>query len=112
MNVCFRKKVFIDCSSPKDADTLIQIVYNECSSTAFYIGDVCHCWDEAMKKANEDIEYDDNGYPTNIPEDVSEWANKLQNLCAELVQLEETFNTLDALCADINSNGWSKHWSL
>ena len=84
---------------------------------------------KAMKKVNEGIEYDDNGYPTNIPEDVSEWANKLQNLCAELVQLkgkyrlqgqwdelleqlEEAFNTLDALCADINSNGWAKHWSL
>ena len=75
------------------------------------------------------IEYDGNGYPTNIPEDVSEWANKLQNLCSELVQLkgkyrlqgqwdelleqlEEAFNTLDAPCADINSNGLAKHWSL
>ena len=34
------KKVFIDCSSPKDADILIEIGYTKDSATSFYIGDV------------------------------------------------------------------------
>lgn len=77
----------------------------------------------------EDLEYDENGYPTNMPDDVSEWAHKLQNLCSELVQLkgkyrfdeqwdelfkqlEEVFNTLDGICGDLNSYGMASHWSL
>ena len=32
--------VFIDCSSPKDADILIEIGYTEDSATSFYIGNV------------------------------------------------------------------------
>ena len=34
------KNVFIDCSSPKDADILIEIWYTEDSATSFYIGNV------------------------------------------------------------------------
>lgn len=34
------KNVFIDCSSPKDADILIEIRYTEDSATSFYIGNV------------------------------------------------------------------------
>lgn len=34
------KNVFIDCSSPKDADILIEIGYTKDSATSFYIGDV------------------------------------------------------------------------
>lgn len=34
------KNVFIDCSSPKDADILIEIRYTKDSATSFYIGDV------------------------------------------------------------------------
>lgn len=34
------KNVFIDCSSPKDADILIEIGYTEDSATSFYIGNV------------------------------------------------------------------------
>jgi len=81
------------------------------------------------KILKEDIEWDKNGYPTNMPDDVSEWAHKLQNLCAELVQLkgkyrlegewdellsqlEEVFNTLDGICADLNTYGMANHWSL
>lgn len=82
------------------------------------------------KKMNirEDLEWDDNGYPTNLPEDVSEWAGKLQNLCSELVrlkgkyrlegnwdtlleQLDEIFDTLNGICADANTYGMSSHWS-
>lgn len=34
------KNVFIDCSSPKDADILIKISYTKNSATSFYIGNV------------------------------------------------------------------------
>lgn len=34
------KNVFIDCSSPKDADILIEIGYTKDSATSFYIGNV------------------------------------------------------------------------
>lgn len=34
------KNVFIDCSSPKDADILIKIRYTKNSATSFYIGNV------------------------------------------------------------------------
>lgn len=34
------KNVFINCSSPKDADILVEISYNEHSSTKFYVGNV------------------------------------------------------------------------
>ena len=85
---------------------------------------------ESVKKViKEDLEWDKNGYPTNMPDDVSEWAYKLQNLCSELVQLkgkyklegewdellsqlEEVFNTLDGICADLNTYGMASHWSL
>lgn len=85
---------------------------------------------ESVKKIiKEDLEWDKNGYPTNMPDDVSEWAYKLQNLCSELVQLkgkyklegewnellsqlEEVFNTLDGICADLNTYGMASHWSL
>ena len=35
-----QKNVFIDCSSPKDADILIEIAYTEDSATSFYIVNV------------------------------------------------------------------------
>ncbi len=85
---------------------------------------------ESVKKViKEDLEWDENGYPTNMPDDVSEWAYKLQNLCAELVQLkgkyrlegewdellselEEVFDTLNGICGDLNTYGMAGHWSL
>lgn len=85
---------------------------------------------ESVKRIiREDLEWDNNGYPTNMPEDVAEWAHKMQNLCAELVQLqgkyklegkwdellnqlEDVFNTLDGICADLNTYGMASHWSL
>ena len=93
-------------------------------------GDLHRIIENSVRRVlKEDLEYDENGYPTNMPDDVSEWAHKLQNLCSELVQLkgkyrfdgqwdellkqlEEVFNTLDGICADLNSYGMASHWSL
>ena len=93
-------------------------------------GDLHRIIERSVNKIlKEDLEYDENGYPTNMPDDVSEWAHKLQNLCAELVQLkgkyrldgqwdellsqlEGVFNTLDGICGDLNTYGMANHWSL
>lgn len=44
------KNVFIDCSSPKDANILIEILYNEFSSTKFYVGNMSNSLFEAKEK--------------------------------------------------------------
>ena len=85
---------------------------------------------ESVKRVlREDLEWDDDGYPINLPDDIAEWASKVQNLCAELVQLKGKYrlegnwdtllkqlnnidNTLNSACADLNTYGMSKHWSL
>lgn len=85
---------------------------------------------ESVKRVlREDLEWDDDGYPINLPDDITEWASKVQNLCAELVQLKGKYrlegnwdtllkqlnnidNTLNSACADLNTYGMSKHWSL
>lgn len=82
------------------------------------------------KNLKEDLEWDDNGYPINMPDDVCEWARKVQNLGYQLSLLkgkyrmtggeyEELYNYLDSIdsafngvCADLNTFGMASHWSL
>lgn len=93
-------------------------------------GIIKECVSKAIKrKMNEDLEWDDNGYPTNLPDDVCEWASKMQGLGVELSRLvgkyrmdgqwDELYNQLrdlhdsvDAVCADINTYGMASHYSL
>ena len=93
-------------------------------------GDLHRIINKSVKKAlKEDLEYDDNGYPSNLPSDVEDWAKDLQNMCARLYQLkgkyrmmgewnelvdnlDSIYQTLDGLCADLNTYGMSSHWSL
>lgn len=90
----------------------IELSYNEFSATSFYIGNVGMDFYAAFESA---IKYIEEHYTIDNYTELVQLKGKyrLQGQWDELLeQLEETFNTLDALCADINSNGWSKHWSL
>ena len=74
-----------------------------------------------------DLEYDDNGYITNLPEDIEEWGRKCQQLGYELSLLkgkyrfinDELYDMLDTIDqqlnganADLNTFSIAKHWSL
>ena len=44
------KYEFIDCSSQKDIDAIVEIEYNECEATHFYVGNAGTDMDSAEKR--------------------------------------------------------------
>lgn len=81
---------------------------------------------KALKESSE-LEYDSDGYITNLPDDVAEWGAKCQQLGGELSALcgkyrfknEELYQMLSTLASELNAvNGdlntfsIAPHWAL
>lgn len=50
------KYEFIDCSSQKDIDAIVEIEYNECEATHFYVGNSGTDMDSAVKRVVKYLE--------------------------------------------------------